>query len=116
MIKILGTGFFFALQAVNASADRDVDDEIFAGATGRALTGTVFAGFCGQNWSKAKINQGISVFVGAKDDVAAATTVTPVRSAFRNVYFMTKRDGTIAAVTGFQTNFSFIYKYILIII
>jgi hypothetical protein len=57
-----------------------------------------------------KINQGLEPSRDLNNNRTAPTTITTVRPAFRNKLFPTEAGTAIAAVSGLDEEFGFIYK------
>lgn len=86
--------------AFHDRTNRNLDNKIPTRATGTTLAGTIFTILGGKFWVVAKIKQSIGIFIGFEDNRAAFTTVTAIRSTFRDINLMTEGDCSIAAFAG----------------
>ena len=97
--------------AANDGADGDFDDEVFAGATGAALAGAVFAVFGFELGIVAEVKEGIGIFVGTENDRATAAAVAAVGAAFGDVDFVAEGDGAVATFAGLEFDFGGINEH-----
>ena len=82
-----------------------LDNQILSTSASATLTRAIFTVLSFQLGIESKINQGIRVFVGAKDNTTATTTVATVRTAFRDINFVAKRYCAVAALAGLEFDF-----------
>ena len=60
---------------------------------------------------EAVIHQRVDVAVGNRKHAATASAVTAIRSAFFDVFLVTKAGRTVAAVTRYDFNFRFVDEF-----
>ncbi len=58
-----------------------------------------------------EIGKRCQIIVHNKNNIAAFSAVSSVRTACGNIFFTVKRNSACAAVPGFYFNFSYIYKH-----
>ena len=92
-------------------ADRDFDDQIICRLAVFSAAGAVGALFCLKLTLIAEIGKGGEIGIRDEDHVAALSPVAAVGTARGNIFFAVKRNGAVAAVTGFYRYFRFIYKH-----
>ena len=59
----------------------------------------------------AEVYEGVQVFRGFEDDVAAAAAIAAIRAAEFDMLFAAKGDDTIAAVTRANVDFGLVKKF-----
>jgi hypothetical protein len=58
-----------------------------------------------------EINQGIKILNGLEIDVAAPASIATIGSAFWDEFFTPKAQATMATISGYNLDLSFIYKH-----
>ena len=87
------------------------DDDVGAVFAAAALAGAIVAVGRHILALHAEIQQGGQVVIHLKDHIAALAAVAAVRAAGRHVFFPVEGHGAVAALAGFDKDFSNIYKH-----
>ena len=95
----------------HACSQRNADDDVLTGRTGTVGRTAVLASSGHVKLLKLKVYQSINTGIGSHVHVTAITAVTAVRASLRDKFFSSKAYDTVTAVTGFDTNFSFINEF-----
>jgi len=96
---------------VNNGADRDLENDVLAVATGAVGTFTVAPAITFVFGVEAEMNQRVMAFTGFHHDVAALAAVATGWSAAGYEFFPAKRHTAVTAVACFDTDNSFVYKH-----
>ena len=60
---------------------------------------------------EAEMQEGVVVRIGDHHDVATASPIPTTGPATRNVFFATECEAAIAAISGFNSDFYFVYEH-----
>ena len=87
------------------------NDQIRCASSGTIPSTAIFPSLCHIFSLIAEVNQRGEVIVYLKDDVAAFSAVSAVRSTGCHIFFSMKGDCAVSAVSGFDFDFRLIYKH-----
>ena len=92
-------------------ADRHGDDQVLPGLAIHLPAHAVLAALGAELALVAEVDQGVEVLVGLQPDAAAVAAVAAVRAAQRNELLAAEPHATVAAVTGADLDFCFVYEF-----
>ena len=100
-----------SLIIIRQGSDRYLNDLMIALTASLVPTHAILSALSTMHALKTKISKRIQPLITLQVDGTTITTITTIRSATRDIFFTTKTDTAIAAVSSLHPNCRLIYKF-----